>query len=84
MEGGRKRLQIIKWGITRRWDKTKRRKKQPYRFTMKDDSIFAFPAIYDEPDTEGVTPPKHPALVLTRRRTGILTVFNSSGIKVGI
>jgi putative SOS response-associated peptidase YedK len=23
--------------------------KQPFRFTMKDDSIFAFPAIYDEP-----------------------------------
>ena len=24
-------------------------KKQPFRFTMVDDSIFAFPALYDEP-----------------------------------
>ena len=87
-ETGEKRLQVMKWGITRQWDKakpplfiinlkaeklvagpfksllTKRRclvpadgfyewkadvkPKQPFRFTLKDDSLFVFPAIYDE------------------------------------
>jgi len=95
MKGEKKQLQIMKWGITRQWDKakpplfiinlkgeklatgpfkavlTKRRclipadgfyewagvsgKKQPFRFTMKDDSIFAFPAIFDDPSPAAKT-----------------------------
>jgi len=30
--------------------------KQPYRFTLKDDSIFAFPAIFDEAPPDAVSP----------------------------
>jgi putative SOS response-associated peptidase YedK len=38
-------------------DKTEGKKKLPFRFTLKDDSIFAFPAIYDEPDVDAKPKP---------------------------
>ena len=91
-EGGKRQLEMMKWGITRQWSKEKKPyfitnlkaeklangqfksslakhrclipadgfyewkgvpgKKQPYRFTMNDEGLFAFPAIFDEPDPE--------------------------------
>jgi putative SOS response-associated peptidase YedK len=42
--------------------KAEGKKKLPFRFTLKDDSIFAFPAIYDDPTPNAGTPKLHAAL----------------------
>ncbi len=92
IEDGKKRFEIMKWGISRQWDPLKKSvfitnltveklakgpfksvlqkrrclipadgfyewhgnpgEKQPFRFVLKDESIFAFPAIYDDPQPD--------------------------------
>lgn len=115
LSAGEKKLELMRWGISRQWGKdkppifvinlraekvangpfklalsrrclipadgfyewkTEGKKKIPFRFTMKDDGLFALPAIYDEPDPEHGRPVRTFCIFTTEPNARVAPIHN--------